>query len=113
MFALLRYCIDSRLGQRQENMIRTPTGVIDVCSQVIEWRGGARLPIFESSAFKLGHFDISLPKAGGPFYLFWDAQAPMMERKSGIVTVQAVDGMLTLSHEDADWVFVNEVFHQV
>lgn len=113
VFALLRYCIDSRLGQREENMIQTSTGGIDVCTQIIEWRGGLRLPIFESSAFKLGHFDITLPKASGPFYLFWDAQAPMMERKSGIVTVEARDGMIAFIHEDVTWTFVNEVFHQV
>lgn len=113
VFALLRYCIDSRLGQRQDNVIHTSTGDIDVCSQVIEWRGGLRLPIFESSSFKLGHFDISLPKTTGPFYLFWDAQAPMMKRKSGIVTVEAVKGVLTFTHQDIDWTFLNEVFHQV
>jgi hypothetical protein len=46
-------------------------------------------------------------------HLFWDAQAPMMERKAGVVSVEIGDGKLSLKEECKDWKYDKEIFPHV
>jgi hypothetical protein len=117
IFALMRYCVDSRLqptrGQKTDNSVQVAGTRVELFSSVVEWRGGNRLPLWETILFKLGHFEMIIPKLGGPFYLFWDVQSPMMERNAGVVTVEvAADGM-SFKETGSNWKYEKEVMHQV
>src|SRR5262249_36616254 len=48
-FALLRWCVDSRLGERPiDNEIAVNGSMISVGSMQIDWRGNLRLPIWDT-----------------------------------------------------------------
>ena len=114
IFALLRYCVDMRLlhGERDDNSVQVSGRRIDVVSRSIEWRGGFRLPLWETILFKLATSTLSIPKAGGPFYMFWDAQSPMMERKAGTVSIEVADDKLSFKEECVDWQYDKQIVHQ-
>jgi hypothetical protein len=117
IFALMRYCVDSRLqptrGQQIDNCVQVAGMRVEVFSSVVEWRGGFRLPLWETILFKLGHFEMIIPKVGGPFYLFWDVQSPMMERNAGVVTVEVAADGVSFKETGSNWKYEKEVMHQV
>jgi hypothetical protein len=109
--------IDSRLlilhGRGPDNSTHIGDNRLEVVTHAIEWRGGLRLPIWETTQFELEKHYLSIPKTGSPFFLFWDAQAPMMERKAGVVTIEVANDRLSLKEEEKDWKYDNNIVHKI
>lgn len=117
-FAILRYSVDLRIrpnpAQQSDNTIETRSEQIKVFTNTVDWRGQLRLPIFQSSRFSLNPFPISIPRAGGPFYVFWETHAPTMTRKAGAASVGiGEDNQLTIQQETIDWFYEKDIVHIV
>jgi hypothetical protein len=114
-FSLLRYYIDRRLNpdREQDNVAICEGSNIPVCSQVIEWRGNLRLPIWESARFQLGLHRVTPGRSWNRFYLFWDAQAPLMPRKAGAFVLTIVNDVPSISVCLESWRLEKEVYCRV
>lgn len=106
-FCLLSYYVDRRMNATchgtADNAVEHAGLTIPVCTHVVEWRGNLRLPIWEGSRFQLGSFSIAIPADGDQFYLFWEAQAPLMNRKVGISVLRRVNLDVTVSESSGAW----------
>lgn len=115
-YALLTWCKDVRLlsqNPKPDNKIRFGKNEYDVVFTQMEWRGQLRLPIWQAMRYQLDSMTISLPPSGGPFYFFWEAHAPKMERKTGAYLFHNHGGMLYFHDVDCDWRFENEIYRKV
>jgi len=117
VFSLFTWCVDARLrggtSPKPDNSVLIDGKSRPVFSTVMEWRGTLRLPIWEAIVYRLGDVSISLPTSSGPYYLFWEAHAPEMQRKAGVYRLGIDKAVLTLQEDRLDWGFEKEVYRQV
>ncbi len=114
-FALISFYIDAGMnaschrGSNPDNAVDYMGKSIPVCSHVIEWRGSLRLPIWKGSRFRLTATSVSLPANGHQCYVFWQIQAPMMNRKQGITALQISDKRAVISDAQGAWKLQKDV----
>ena len=104
---LLSYYVDRSMNAAchgtADNAVEHAGLIIPVCTHVVEWRGSLRLPIWEGPRFQLASLSIALPADCNQFYLFWEAQAPLMNRKRGISALRIANLGITVSESSGAW----------
>lgn len=113
-FAFFSYCIDASSipgKANANNVIKSRFGSVPVVVQKIEWRGAMRLPLWQNHIVELARFQIAIPSTSGGCILFWEALAPLMRRKTGLLVIEPK--FLRVSPYDEEWNFEKEMIWQV
>ncbi len=115
-FCLFRYYIDNRLlisKLSQYNIIECDGMTVSVGVYELEWRGGLRLPIWQDARFQLNEIGISPPRTESKFLLFWEAQAPFMDRRFGSYELVVENGRAYIRERSGLWHLQREVYRRV
>jgi hypothetical protein len=96
---------------KPDNIIKSRFGLTPVVVRKEEWRGSLRLPLWRNNVFELARFRIAIPSAGGRCLLFWEAQAPLMRRKAGLIIIET--GFIRVNPYEEDWSFEKEMIWKV
>jgi hypothetical protein len=77
----------------------------------IEWRGSLRLPLWHNHVVELARFQIAIPSAIGSGILFWEAQAPSMRHKTGLMVIETQ--LIRTNPFEEEWNFEKEMIWQI
>jgi Putative DNA-binding domain len=85
------------------NEIRFDSHVVPVFSYSLHWRPIERPLIWEGIRLHLTTLPMNISNPSGPYYLFWEARAPYMERKTGAFVLNFIENRYELSKLSVNW----------